>query len=101
MPETCIYAGFRHLFYRMALFVGGVMEYHVLGVSIIELFAGENVVNTNKSSNMNKIKFYVCLICGNVISSIGETVVSCCGIVLPALEAEAEDNDRDFILGLT
>ena len=26
MPKACIYAGFRHLFYRMALFVGGVME---------------------------------------------------------------------------
>ena len=26
MPKACIYAGFRYLFYQMALFVGGVME---------------------------------------------------------------------------
>ena len=25
MPKTCIYAGFRYLFYQMALFVGRVM----------------------------------------------------------------------------
>lgn len=63
-----------------------------LGVSIIELFSGENVVNTNKSCNMLRTKFYVCPICGNVICSSGEAVISCCGIVLPALEADAEDD---------
>jgi len=25
MPKACIYAGFRHLFYQMALFVGRVI----------------------------------------------------------------------------
>ena len=63
-----------------------------LGVSVIELFSGENVVNTNKSFNMLRLKFYVCPICGNVICSTGEAVISCCGIVLPALEAEPEDD---------
>lgn len=33
---------------------------NALDVSIIELFTGENIVNTNKSSNMRKMKFYVC-----------------------------------------
>ena len=65
-----------------------------LGVSIIELFSGENVVNTNKSFNMLRMKFYVCPICGNIICSTGETVVSCCGIVLPALEPETEDDNH-------
>lgn len=65
-----------------------------LGVSIIELFAGENVVNTNKSFNMLRMKFYVCPICGNVIYSTGEAVISCCGIVLPPLEAETEDSEH-------
>ena len=62
-----------------------------LGVSIIELFSGESIVNTNKSFNMLRMKFYVCPICGNIICSTGETVVSCCGIVLPVLEAETPD----------
>lgn len=62
-----------------------------LGVSVIELFSGENVINTNKSFNMLRAKFYVCPVCGNIICSTGEAVISCCGIVLPALEAEPED----------
>lgn len=62
-----------------------------LGVSIIELFSGESVINTNRAFNMRRIRLHVCPICGNVIQSTGEAVISCCGIVLPALEAEAGD----------
>ena len=62
-----------------------------LGVSIIELFAGESVVNTNRAFNMLRVRLHVCPICGNVIPSCGEAVISCCGIVLPALEAEPAD----------
>ena len=62
-----------------------------LGVSIIELFAGEDVVNTNRAFNMLRMKFHVCPICGNLIQSTGEAVISCCGIVLPDLEEEPED----------
>ncbi|MCR5297533.1 MAG: helix-turn-helix domain-containing protein [Clostridiales bacterium] len=62
-----------------------------LGVSIIELFSGESVNNTNRAFNMRRIRLHVCPICGNVIQSTGEAVISCCGIVLPALEAEAGD----------
>ena len=63
-----------------------------LGVSIIELFSGEDVTNTNRACNMLRMKLHVCPICGNVIQITGEAVISCCGIVLPALEAEPEDN---------
>ena len=62
-----------------------------LGVSVIELFSGENIINTNKGSNMLRTGFYVCPVCGNLILGTGEAVVSCCGIVLPAQEAEEED----------
>lgn len=62
-----------------------------LGVSVIELFSGEDVVNTNRAFHMLKTKLYVCPICGNVIHATGEAVVSCCGITLPSLEAEPAD----------
>jgi len=62
-----------------------------LGASVIELFSGEDVVNTNRSFNMQRVKLHVCPICGNIIHSTGDAVVSCCGIVLPSLEAESED----------
>ena len=66
-----------------------------LGVSVIELFAGEDVVNTNRSFNMLRQKIYVCPICGNIVQSTGEAVVSCCGIVLPPLEAEDDISDHE------
>lgn len=65
-----------------------------LGVSLIELFAGEDVLNTNKAFNMLRMKYYVCPICSNVIQSSGEAVISCCGIVLPTLEAESNDEEH-------
>jgi len=62
-----------------------------LGISLIELLSGEDIRNMNRSFNMSKSKFYVCPVCGNVILSSGETVVSCCGITLPPLEPEPAD----------
>lgn len=59
-----------------------------LGVSVIELLSGESITNQNKACNMARGKFYVCPVCGNIIHTTGEAVISCCGITLPALEAE-------------
>ena len=63
-----------------------------LGISVIELMNGEHIINKNTSANMLRSRFYVCPICGNVIHALGSTVVSCCGITLPALEAEEMDD---------
>ena len=63
-----------------------------LGVSVAELMAGAAVVNRNVSANLLRSKFYVCPVCGNVIHTTGEAVVSCCGIPLPPLEAEEADD---------
>lgn len=69
-----------------------------LGISVAELLAGEDVVNTNKAFNMLRLKIYVCPVCGNVITACGESVISCCGITLPMLEAE--DADEEHILSV-
>jgi DNA-binding XRE family transcriptional regulator/desulfoferrodoxin (superoxide reductase-like protein) len=65
-----------------------------LGVSVLELMSGQAVCNKNISSNLMRSKFYVCPICGNVIHTMGDTVISCCGITLPPLEAEAPDEQH-------
>lgn len=65
-----------------------------LGISVIELFSGENVINSNKSFNMKRVKFYICPVCGNIICGIGESIISCCGICLPALEPEESDESH-------
>ena len=65
-----------------------------LNISLIELMNGEPIINRNVSANMLRSKFYVCPVCGNVIHGTGNAVISCCGITLPALEAEDADNDH-------
>lgn len=65
-----------------------------LGISVIELMNGEHIINKNMLANMLRSQFYVCPICGNVVHTLGNTVVSCCGIMLPALEAEESDEDH-------
>ena len=65
-----------------------------LGISVIELMNGEHVTNKNISANMLRCKFYVCPVCGNVIHTTGNTLVSCCGITLPPLEAEDADSEH-------
>lgn len=66
----------------------------VLGISVIELISGDCIINKNISSNMQRSKFYVCPICGNVIHSMGEALVSCCGITLTCLEADETDDNH-------
>ena len=65
-----------------------------LGVSVIELMNGQPISNRNISANMLRGKFYVCPICGNVLHALGNSLVGCCGITLPALEAEEADEDH-------
>ncbi len=62
-----------------------------MSVSIGELLTGEYRTNENVSGNMKKVQFYVCPICGNIITAVGSGSYSCCGITLPKQEAEACD----------
>lgn len=65
-----------------------------LGVSVPELMSGTPVVNRNVACNLLRSSLYVCPVCGNVIHSTGEAVVSCCGVALPPLEAEEPDGEH-------
>ena len=67
-----------------------------LGVSVMELMKGDAVINQNRSANLLRSNLYVCPICGNVIHTLGDTVISCCGVSLPALEAEAPDEHHEI-----
>ena len=69
-----------------------------LGVSVLEVLSGQPIVNKNTSGNMLRTKFYVCPVCGNILHATGSTLISCCGITLPPLEAEdADDAHRPII----
>lgn len=69
-----------------------------LGVSVIELMNGEQITNKNTSANLIRSKIYVCPVCGNVIHSTGNAVISCCGVTLPALEAEDADEEHLLVI---
>ncbi len=60
----------------------------VLGVDLEGLLCGELEENDRVGGNMKKLKFYVCPVCGNVITATGEAAVSCCGKKLSPLEAK-------------
>ena len=63
-----------------------------LGISVIELLSGNHVTNVNRTANMARGKWYVCPVCGNVIRSTGEAVISCCGVTLVPEESEEVDD---------
>ena len=65
-----------------------------LGISVIELLNGSDVRNSNRCSNMLRSKLYVCPVCGNAILSVGDALVSCCGVTLPPLGAEVPDPEH-------
>ena len=69
---------------------------NTLKVSIPELLSGEQIINSNRSANLLKSNLYVCPICGNIIHSTGEAMISCCGVTLPPLEAEQDDDEHQI-----
>ncbi|MBP3649855.1 MAG: helix-turn-helix domain-containing protein [Clostridia bacterium] len=68
----------------------------VLGVSVSELLSGQCMQNRNRSGNLLRSKFYVCPVCGNIIHAMGDGAYSCCGVSLPPLDAEPEDDAHRF-----
>lgn len=69
-----------------------------LDTSVMALMTGELVTNQNRSANMLRTRFYVCPVCGNILHAMGDVLVSCCGITLPALEAEPFDKDHELTI---
>ena len=63
-----------------------------LGVSVMELMSGSEIINRNVSCNLLRTRFYVCPVCGNILHAAGDALISCCGITLPPLEAEPTDD---------
>lgn len=70
----------------------------VFGVSVAELISGNTADNKNISANMLRSKLYVCPVCGNIIHSMGEAVISCHGVSLtPTASEETDEHHKIFI----
>ena len=71
------------------------------GVSVTEILCGRAVSNGNVSANMLRSKLYVCPVCGNVLHSMGEAVITCHGVLLtPAQPEESDEQHKIFIEGV-
>lgn len=63
----------------------------ILGIDIAMILSGELESNEAIGGNMKKIKFYVCNECGNIVTSTGETSVSCCGRKIESAKVKKAD----------
>lgn len=58
----------------------------ILGVDIIQMMEGEITPNKPDSGNIDKVRFYVCPSCGNILISTGSASIFCCGRKLEYIE---------------
>ena len=79
----------------------------ILGVDMVQMMDGEIISNKPDSGNIDKVCFYVCPSCGNILVSTGRASIFCCGRklerVLPTVATIApkitvEEIDTDYFV---
>ena len=79
----------------------------ILGVDMKPMMEGEITSNKPDSGNIDKIRFYVCPSCGNILVSTGSASIFCCGRklerILPtdatiAPKITVEEMDTDYFI---
>ena len=63
----------------------------IFGVDISKLLEGEMPTSKREAGNVKKTKFYVCEKCGNILTSIADAEISCCGRTLVPLSSVQAD----------
>lgn len=67
----------------------------ILDVDLEKLLSGELNANDILGGNMKKMNFYICPNCGNLVTTMVDTTVSCCGKKLKAIQPQkAKDNEK-------
>ena len=64
----------------------------ILDVDISKLLQGELPQRKTEVGNMKRIKFHVCEKCGNILTSMGNCDISCCGRKLEVLKPVIPDD---------
>lgn len=79
----------------------------ILGVDMVQMMEGEITSNKPNSGNIDKVLFYVCPNCGNILVSTGSASIFCCGRKLEYLslaeraeefEISIEESDIDYYI---
>lgn len=63
----------------------------IFGVDISKLLEGEMPKIKPEIGNVKRTKFYVCEKCGNILTSLGNAEIICCGRKLSPLSPQAPD----------
>ncbi|WP_419742467.1 helix-turn-helix domain-containing protein [Paraclostridium dentum] len=66
----------------------------ILGTSVDGILSGEINLNEFVGGNMNKLKFYVCPQCNNLMTATGDASISCCGKKIEPLEVKKADDEH-------
>ena len=79
----------------------------ILGVDMVQMMEGEITPNKPDSGNIDKVSFYVCPTCGNILVSTGSASIFCCGRKLEhivpmessdAIKFTVEEIDADYFV---
>lgn len=63
----------------------------IFGVSMERLLSGDLAPNAQEVGNMKRAKFYMCPVCGNIVTASGGGEFHCCGRKLEPLAAKPVD----------
>ncbi len=66
----------------------------IFAVDISKLIAGEMPKPRKEAGNVKRCKFYVCEVCGNILTDLGNAEILCCGRKLMPLKAQAENDNH-------
>ncbi len=61
------------------------------GIDVSKLLEGEMPKIKSNACNVKRTRFYVCKKCGNLITSVGDAEIICCGRKLAALKPSVPD----------
>lgn len=67
----------------------------VLGADLLELLRGELIRNRLDNGKISNIKFYICSTCRNILTSTGNSAISCCGRKLVPLEIKEQVDNHE------
>jgi len=79
----------------------------ILGVDMKQMMEGEITPNKPDVGNIDKVRFYVCSTCGNILFSTGSASIFCCGRklerILPmespdTINITVEEIDTDYFI---
>lgn len=66
----------------------------IFNVDLEKLLSGELDINEVLGGDMRKMNFYICPTCGNMITSMTDTSISCCGKKLKAIQLQKANEDE-------